>query len=73
MRRVGGDNIGILFGGMHNQQTHIAVPGKLTCCVGVYVSAQRPHNQKYEVVDSRHLEQLPNQSRLEEVFRNQMS
>ena len=58
---------------MHNQQTHIKVLEKLTCCVGVYVGAQRPHNQKYEEVDSGHLGQLPHQSKLEEVFRNQVS
>ena len=53
---------------MHNQKTHIVVLGKLTCCISVYVSAQRPHNQKYEEVDLGHLGQLPHQSRLEEVF-----
>ena len=69
---MGGD-IDILFSAMHNQQTHIIVPGKLTCCVGVYVGAQRPHNQKYEEVDSRHLGKLRHQLRLEEVSRNQVS
>ena len=73
MCRVGGGNIGILFGTMHNQQTHIAVFGRLTCCVGVYVSVQRPQNQKYEEVDSGHLGEIPHLSRLEEVFGNQVS
>ena len=58
---------------MHNQQTHIVVLGKLTCCIDVYVVAQRPQNQKYEEVNLGHLEQLPHQSKLEEVFGNQVS
>ena len=68
-----GGNIVILFRAMHNQQTHIAVPRKLTCCVGVYVCIQRSHNQKYEKVDSGYLGQLPHQLRLEDVFGNQVS
>ena len=51
MYRVVGGNIGILFGAMYNQQTHIVVLKKLTCYVGVYVGAQRPHSQKYEEVN----------------------
>ena len=70
---MGGGNIGILFGAMYNQQIHIRVLGKLTCFVGVYIGAQRPHNQKYEEVDSRHLGQLPHKSKLEEVFENLVS
>ena len=69
----GGGNISIIFCAMHNQQTHIGVLGNLTCCVRVYINAQRPHNQKYEEVDSRYLGQLLHQSKLEEVFGNQVS
>ena len=72
MRQIGGGNITILFGAMHNHQTHVGVLGKLTCCVGIYVGAQKPHNQKYEV-DLRHLGQILHQSKIEEVFGNQVS
>ena len=57
---------------MYNQQTHIAMHEKLTCYIGIYVGAQRPHNQKYEEVDLGHFRQLSHQSRLEEVFGNQV-
>ena len=74
MHRVGGgDNIGIRFCAMPDQQTHIRVPWKLSCCVDVYVGAQRPHNQQCEEVDLGCFGQLPHQSKLEEVFGNLVS
>ena len=65
--------IGSGRGSGRDKQIHIRVLGKLTCFVGVYIGAQRPHNQKYEEVDSRHLGQLPHKSKLEEVFENLVS
>ena len=44
-------NIDIPFCAMHIQQTHIAMHGKLTWCVGICVDAQMSRNQKHEEVD----------------------
>ena len=67
------DNIDILFGVSHIQQTHIVMHEELTCYASAYGGVQIPHNQKHKEANLGRSEQLLCQSEVGEVSKRHLS